>query len=348
MGYSNRKVGFEDLKIMKLFTCATLAFAAVSAQAEYSDDSGAAYDYGDDYSYDYYGNSTNIDERGRSAAEKEAAKANRQKNKNKNKKPKYTTPPPTTTTEEPTTTPIYTTTTTEKTTSTTVKTTTTTKVDDYTTEAYDTTEAYETNPPNKYAGQGGAAGSYDQYATTTTEVADVIMETTKVGVITLDPITTETPELLVCWTCHAKDPEECMANGESVTCLENQEACQLEVRTREQEDGTYAFVEYRTGCKQKRACRNNQKQNFVGGNKDYTQCRPEEDQGYDHSVCRQCCYEDNCVSDGSTFWMPEKRSEWKKNMAQQGGNGGGNNPYGGGVDRPTGVPPVEETTVYRK
>ena len=37
-------------------------------------------------------------------------------------------------------------------------------------------------------------------------------------------------------------------------------------------------------------------------------------------------------------------------MAQQGGNNGGNNPYGGGqpVDRPTGVPPVEETTVYSK
>jgi len=313
---------------MKLFTCASIAFAAVSAQADYSSyyDSGEASDYIDAY---YGGNSTDmIDERRKTQEEKDAAKANRQKNKNKNKY-NYTEPP---TTKAPTTTEYYPTTTTSTTTTSTTTSTTTTTTTTSTTTTTDSyeepTDGYETNPQNPYALGGGDSDSANAYGTTTTEVITIKDETT--GYVTVEPVT-DAPELLVCWTCDGATPEECLANGENVTCQENQGSCQLEVRKREQEDGSVAFVEYRTGCKQKRACRNNQKQNFVGGNKDHTQCRPEEDLGYDHSVCRQCCYEDNCVSDGATFWLPVKRGEWKKNMAQSGNDNGGGNPYGGGV-----------------
>merc|ERR1739838_437245 len=112
---------------MKLFSCATLAFSAVSAQADYSSyyDSNEASDYIDAY---YAGNSTDlIDERRKTQAEKDAAKANRQKNKNKNKY-QYTEPP---TTKAPTTTEYYPTTTTS-----------TTSTDNY----IEPTDGYETNP----------------------------------------------------------------------------------------------------------------------------------------------------------------------------------------------------------
>merc|ERR1712113_869319 len=86
MGTSLRTLSrIRSFSKMKLFTCATLAFAAVSAQADYSSyyDSNEASDYIDAY---YAGNSTDlIDERRKTQAEKDAAKANRQKNKNKNK-----------------------------------------------------------------------------------------------------------------------------------------------------------------------------------------------------------------------------------------------------------------------
>merc|ERR1712113_583001 len=111
MGTSLRTLSrIRSFSKMKLFTCATLAFAAVSAQADYSSyyDSNEASDYIDAY---YAGNSTDlIDERRKTQAEKDAAKANRQKNKNKNKNKynQYTEPP---TTKAPTTTEDYYTTT---------------------------------------------------------------------------------------------------------------------------------------------------------------------------------------------------------------------------------------------
>ena len=110
-----------------------------SAQADYSDYyDGDSSDYVDAY---YAGNSTGlIGERGRTQAEKDAAKANRKKNKNKQKY-QYTEPPTTTTT-------------TTTTTSTTTTTTTTTTSSTTTTDGYvEPTDGYETNPQNPYAVQ---------------------------------------------------------------------------------------------------------------------------------------------------------------------------------------------------
>lgn len=113
---------------------------------------------------------------------------------------------------------------------------------------------------------------------------------------------------LKCWRCHAKSFEECAQNGYEETCQSNQESCELEIRERSHVRGQARYIEsIMTGCKQKLACANNQAQNFQNANPDYTQCRPEAE--YGHSVCRQCCEEDNCVK-SPEWWYPTTRSEW--------------------------------------
>ena len=91
--------------------------------------------------------------------------------------------------------------------------------------------------------------------------------------------------------------------------------------------------QYRSQCKQKRACRNNQKQNFYPNfwkNRDQSQCRPEEDKGYDHSVCRQCCFEDLCTIRDGEMWLPETRWQWNKGMNFIQPTNPGGNPYAAG------------------
>merc|ERR1712176_179533 len=114
--------------------------------------------------------------------------------------------------------------------------------------------------------------------------------------------TTTTP-MLKCWTCrNAYSYQQCEAEGTLVTCQDSQKSCELEVRER-----NGYVIQVNTGCKQAMACENNKAQNFQGNNPAQTQCRPEP--GYTHSVCRQCCYDDSCVS-SPDFWKPATRDDW--------------------------------------
>lgn len=251
-----------------------------------------AYNYDDSYAYDTV---DGIDGRKKSQAEKEAAKANRQKNKNK--QPKYkttTTAAPYYTTTEPTTTPYYTTSDPQ---TTTVYAST---ADDSYTTATDATTASYADPGGDNYGQGGGQDGNDNNS---------------------NPYASNgTPDgaaSLKCFTCQGQTVEECQASGSVQDCQENETSCELEIRTRlNQETGYYDQQGVITGCKQIEACQNNQRQNFGGDpwgpNKDHTQCRPETDKGYHHSVCRQCCWEDDCVDNGGNFWDPQTRWQWNQ------------------------------------
>jgi len=131
--------------------------------------------------------------------------------------------------------------------------------------------------------------------------------------------TNETDGQLKCFTCNARSVKDCKATGSLKTCQENEQSCELEVRTRfNQQTKVYDEIRVITGCKQPLACKNNHAQNFVGKNKNNTQCRPEKDKGYDHSVCRQCCWEDNCVEKGGNFWNPQTRWQWAQKKGRNG------------------------------
>jgi len=98
------------------------------------------------------------------------------------------------------------------------------------------------------------------------------------------------PSQLQCWTCNAGNWKECMEKGRLQKCEPNVTACQVTTRKR---NGEVAAVE--TGCKAAIACEQDKANNFVGGWNSPTtenQCRP--DQGHGPSVCRQCCYSNNC------------------------------------------------------
>jgi len=107
---------------------------------------------------------------------------------------------------------------------------------------------------------------------------------------------------LKCWTCDAKNYNECQATGTLKACLPNEKSCELEVRTRWGWAGRVI-----SGCKAADACANNKAQNFIGG-EDQTQCRPESK--YRHSVCRQCCFDDSCTKN----LKPSNRAEWAQNL----------------------------------
>lgn len=85
---------------------------------------------------------------------------------------------------------------------------------------------------------------------------------------------------LRCWKClNAPSNKDCIINGAIETCQSNQEACQSTVRSFS--DGRLLITK---GCKQVLACYNNQLQNNRG------QCKV----GEDNSVCRCCCYDNQC------------------------------------------------------
>jgi len=113
------------------------------------------------------------------------------------------------------------------------------------------------------------------------------------------------PKALKCWKCHADSFDLCEQTGYLQTCQDNEESCELEIRERKG-----YVLQILTGCKSKNACLNNMAQNFQGDNDAYTQCRPEGPTvGYMHSVCRQCCSEENCIKDPD-WWFPQTRDEW--------------------------------------
>merc|ERR1712037_732071 len=110
------------------------------------------------------------------------------------------------------------------------------------------------------------------------------------------------PTGLTCWRCDADSFELCESSGSVQTCQPNEGSCELEIRER-----NGYIMQIRTGCKAKDACEMNMAQNFKQQNPHYTECRPEP--GYTHSVCRQCCSENNCVKEPN-WWYPTTRTEW--------------------------------------
>jgi len=213
----------------------------------------------------------------------------RKRNPNKKKNQKYTTKPPTTTTTEPTTTTIPT--------------------------ILSTVTDYD---------NGGNNGGGNQYAMSNGNQNNGNTQSAVAGYATAGGNAadgnTGAPRLK-CFTCRALSVEACQAAGSIVECEENEDSCELEVRTRlNSATGYYDQIGIITGCKQKLACQNNQKQNFVGKDKDTTQCRPETDKGYDHSVCRQCCWDNDCVDNNGNFWDPQTRWQWKQENGRYGIN----------------------------
>merc|ERR1711935_62288 len=107
---------------------------------------------------------------------------------------------------------------------------------------------------------------------------------------------------LKCWHCEADSYELCSATGYEEQCHANEERCELVIRQRQG-----YITQIHMGCKQLQSCENNKRQNFQNANPNYTQCRPEA--GHTHSVCRQCCDEDNCTR-SPIWWYPASRAEW--------------------------------------
>lgn len=96
-------------------------------------------------------------------------------------------------------------------------------------------------------------------------------------------------EALKCWRCtNVESNEACIQSGTIEDCQSSQSACQNEIRTA----GGKLTIDKR--CKQKEACQNNEKQNggFPGL---YVplQCNVNPS----GSVCRCCCYSDECNED---------------------------------------------------
>ncbi|CAG5089496.1 Oidioi.mRNA.OKI2018_I69.PAR.g12236.t1.cds [Oikopleura dioica] len=83
-----------------------------------------------------------------------------------------------------------------------------------------------------------------------------------------------------CFECYGATVADCVASGVEVDCQANQGSCQLEERRR---GGAIESVSMR--CKQKRACKNNMKQNSYG---QCTTALTDANGAELSSVCRQC------------------------------------------------------------
>lgn len=109
---------------------------------------------------------------------------------------------------------------------------------------------------------------------------------------------------LSCWKCNADSFDLCEKRGYEEKCQSNEQVCELEIRER-----MGYIYQIHMGCKSADACANNKKANFDQANPHYTQCRPEKNMGYHHSVCRQCCHDSLCTKSPS-WWYPASREEW--------------------------------------
>ncbi|CAK8674812.1 unnamed protein product [Clavelina lepadiformis] len=94
-------------------------------------------------------------------------------------------------------------------------------------------------------------------------------------------ISISTIQAKICWNCDANSIEECRENGKFITCPSFDDICSTVVRMNQ------GLTKVMKGCKQQRACLNNQIQNW-GGNSSM-QC-----DGTSSSVCRCCCFENYC------------------------------------------------------
>jgi len=108
-----------------------------------------------------------------------------------------------------------------------------------------------------------------------------------------------------CWTCKsASSVADCRDNGYVEQCLSNEQVCEIEVRKR---NGNRVET-VSTGCKWRRACLDNKRQNFMYSDKTQHQCKPapwHQITNDDTSVCRQCC-------DANEFCGIEFMEEYKK------------------------------------
>jgi len=126
-----------------------------------------------------------------------------------------------------------------------------------------------------------------------------------------------------CWTCKsASSVADCRANGYVEQCLSNEQVCEIEVRKR---NGNRVET-VSTGCKWRRACLDNKRQNFMYSNPAQWQCKPAPWHQYqkdDTSVCRQCCdaneycgieFMEEYKKDAFKGKAPLQRKAWRKNM----------------------------------
>lgn len=102
------------------------------------------------------------------------------------------------------------------------------------------------------------------------------------------------PTQISCWTCDASNWNECAQVGFLQACDAQVTACSITTRMRNGEARSIS-----AGCKAKDACESDKLNNFaIFGDETPQvvtsghQCRPDAQTG--PSVCRQCCYSNNC------------------------------------------------------
>lgn len=126
-----------------------------------------------------------------------------------------------------------------------------------------------------------------------------------------------------CWTCDsAASVADCRDNGYVQQCLSNEQVCEIEVRKR---NGN-RVESVTTGCKWRRACLDNKRQNFLYANKSQHQCKPAPWHQFvkdEPSVCRQCCDKHtNCGIEFMEFYKkpafkgkaPLQKKKWDENL----------------------------------
>jgi len=120
------------------------------------------------------------------------------------------------------------------------------------------------------------------------------------------------PKNLQCMECSGQNYEHCYANARLRECPQQEKACFLEVRYRGSQ-----VVSVQSGCSQEVACINNMKQNFYDFNEfglskvdrlnsGAHDCKIYSANSRANSVCRNCCFSDNCT-DG---WQPNSFEDW--------------------------------------
>merc|ERR1712130_823883 len=115
---------------------------------------------------------------------------------------------------------------------------------------------------------------------------------------------------LDCLTRNSESWADCLANGVATTCNSNQEVCQVHERKR-----AGAVYRVQSGCKQKQACVNNKKHNFVNADLAYSQmdhCQPDATGKDSQSVCRQCC-NDTADANCAMALQTAVRADWDTN-----------------------------------
>lgn len=99
------------------------------------------------------------------------------------------------------------------------------------------------------------------------------------------------PTQISCWTCDASNWNECAQVGFLEACDAQITACSVTTRMRNGETRSIS-----AGCKAKDACESDKLNNFAIFEEQTAtsghQCRPDAQTG--PSVCRQCCYSNNC------------------------------------------------------